>query len=93
MVEISQRIHKRRVDSANVNSRMTGEALRQAKCSTSKTRNASRLAFRRFDADQRNLEWNLQTNQQKLYSLDERLGKDEGAKKQRLRIALAMLVD
>ena len=93
MVEISQRNHKRRVDSANVNSRMTSEALRQAKCATSKTRNTSRLTFRRFDADQRNLEWNLQTNQQKLYSLDERLGKDEGAKKQRLRIALAMLVD
>lgn len=84
----NERTHKRSVDSQN--SRMSAEAIRRNKCELSKSRNARRHAEANAEAVERNEAWREQSFEEQLQQLDWRLGKGQGAVKQRARIAKAI---
>ncbi len=50
-------------------------------------KNHLRLSERREEAKVRNKKWASMTSEEKLEELDKRLGKDQGAKKQRKKLA------
>lgn len=66
---------------------MSAEAIRRNKCEKTKARNATRREERRVKAEERIEGWRSQTFEEQLATLDRRLGKGVGAKKQRARIA------
>lgn len=80
-----ERTYKKKVESSRGN--MTDTQIREAKNQRSSERRRQRKEQRKNIAEQRNNYWQKLTPQQQIESLDQRLGKGRGAKRQRIKIS------
>lgn len=86
-MENKKRVHKARREHEHKRANKTALQIRADKCQASKARQEARRAERRAQANARVEAWRSLSPQQKLKTLDNRLGKGLGAVRQRERIA------
>ena len=82
---MKERTHKKNIE-ANRTSGSTATQIRQNKCERSKLRNSAAKAERQEKNNERLQYWRQLSPQEQLTKLDERLGVNQGASKQRKKI-------
>jgi hypothetical protein len=87
---MAKRTHKKKIEAERAARRTSPEQIRSAKCQACKLRNVERKAGRQLIAEERNELWSELSLTKQLEALDSRLGKGQGATKQRAKIEKKM---
>jgi len=83
---MNKRTHGAKVAAEHKRRGLSGSQIRAQKCQKTKLRNEERRKARRQKAAERQKEWSDLSVEEKIQSLNRRLGKGQGAKKQRARL-------